>query len=226
MRRSHLLGIPTAFFLFIVLIGMLLLFPILLSEAFRLLGFSVGQTILLFLFTLLGSVVNIPIKKIRTKEKVQTSNVNSFFDLFYPKIEEERRIRETTIAVNLGGAVIPIFISFLLLANNPGLWSQYLIGIGIVSVISYFLSRPVPGVGITLPMFIPPLAAAFVAVLLPGDSTAIAYVGGVIGVLLGADIFNLTNIKKYQSRFLSIGGAGTFDGIFLTGIIAVLLASL
>jgi uncharacterized membrane protein len=32
------------------------------------------------------------------------------------------------------------------------------------------------------------------------------------------------SIARLQAPMLSIGGAGTFDGIFLTGILAVLLA--
>jgi uncharacterized membrane protein len=52
---------------------------------------------------------------------------------------------------------------------------------------------------------------------------ALAYISGVIGVLLGADLLNLRKVTKLGAPMMSIGGAGTFDGIFLTGIISVLL---
>ena len=52
---------------------------------------------------------------------------------------------------------------------------------------------------------------------------ALAYVSGVLGTLIGADLTNLGAIKKIGAPVASIGGAGTFDGVFLSGIIAVLL---
>jgi uncharacterized membrane protein len=52
----------------------------------------------------------------------------------------------------------------------------------------------------------------------------VAYISGTFGVLIGADLLNLKNLTALKAPVVSIGGAGTFDGIFLTGIIAVLLA--
>ncbi len=45
-----------------------------------------------------------------------------------------------------------------------------------------------------------------------------------LGSLIGADLLNLKKIPELGTPIASIGGAGTFDGIFLTGIISVLLA--
>jgi uncharacterized membrane protein len=50
-----------------------------------------------------------------------------------------------------------------------------------------------------------------------------AYVGGVLGTLIGADLLNLGKIRNLGAPIASIGGAGTFDGIFLSGFIALLL---
>ena len=44
-------------------------------------------------------------------------------------------------------------------------------------------------------------------------------------VHLLADLLNLKKISKLGAPIASIGGAGTFDGIFLTGIFAVVLAA-
>jgi uncharacterized membrane protein len=54
----------------------------------------------------------------------------------------------------------------------------------------------------------------------------LAYAGGSLGTLIGADLLNLPRIEELGAPVASIGGAGTFDGIFLAGIIAVLIASL
>jgi len=74
---------------------------------------------------------------------------------------------------------------------------------------------------------LPPIAAALAAlVLAPAHPQTVAYVSGVLGTLIGADLSNLQVIKKLGAPVASIGGAGTFDGVFLSGIIAVLLAAL
>jgi len=91
-------------------------------------------------------------------------------------------------------------------------------------VIVHSLARLVPGVGIAVPMFIPPLAAAAVALILAfRRAPPVAYVAGSMGALIGADIWNLGRIAELGAPIVSIGGAGTFDGVFLTGILAGLL---
>jgi len=52
----------------------------------------------------------------------------------------------------------------------------------------------------------------------------LAYIGGSMGTLLGADLLNLGRVQHLGAPVASIGGAGTFDGIFVTGVLAVLIA--
>jgi uncharacterized membrane protein len=76
-------------------------------------------------------------------------------------------------------------------------------------------------------VFIPPLATAIVAIALSRRYAApLAYVSGSLGTLIGADLMNLGELRTLGAPVASIGGAGTFDGIFVTGLTAVLLASL
>ena len=131
----------------------------------------------------------------------------------------------TVIAVNVGGAIIPTLLSiYLLYVNNA--WVRGLIATAIVAAVMHILATPVPGVGIAVPMFVPPIATAVVAVLLAREhAAALAYISGSLGTLIGADLLNLGAVPGLGAPVASIGGAGTFDGIFLTGIVAVLLAS-
>jgi uncharacterized membrane protein len=95
----------------------------------------------------------------------------------------------------------------------------------IMSGASYALSQPVPGMGIAMPMLVPPLIAALIGLVLGGDTAPqLAYVSGTMGVLIGADLLRFRDISRLGAPIASIGGAGTFDGIFLTGIFAALLA--
>jgi uncharacterized membrane protein len=83
----------------------------------------------------------------------------------------------------------------------------------------------VRGVGIGEPTFIPPLIATAVALLLSRESApALAYISGSLGTLIGVDLLNLRKIQGLGAPIVSIGGAGTFDGILLTAILALLLA--
>ena len=47
---------------------------------------------------------------------------------------------------------------------------------------------------------------------------------GTLGTLIDADLTNLRDADHSAASVESIGGAGTFDGIFLTGLVAVILA--
>ena len=152
----------------------------------------------------------------------------NFFGVAYhiPRVEYGQAV--TTIAVNVGGALIPTAVSIYLLAKaTPNMILLSLAGVAIVAVVTRAVARPVKGIGIVTPAFIPPIAAAVAALILsPAQPQTIAYVAGVLGTLVGADLSNLNVIKKLGAPVASIGGAGTFDGVFLSGIIAVLLAGL
>jgi uncharacterized membrane protein len=99
------------------------------------------------------------------------------------------------------------------------------VGVAIVTMAVHGLTSPIRGVGIAVPVFIPPVIAAAIALLLSRRSApSLAYISGSLGTLIGADLLNLGTIQSLGAPIASIGGAGRFDGIFLTGILAALLA--
>jgi uncharacterized membrane protein len=131
--------------------------------------------------------------------------------------------RSTSIAINLGGAVIPVLMSIFLftLVNMV----DVVIGILIMTVIVHKISKPISGSGIAIHVVLPPLLAAAIALMIsPQDAPLIAYISGTIGCLIGIDILNLKKLPDLGVPAVSIGGKGTFDAIFMTGIISVLLA--
>ena len=177
-----------------------------------------------FLFLCIaGSLINVPLHRIRLENEPEELSTIGFYGMrFHPPPWSNRR--EMVLAVNLGGAILPSCLSLYLLshAENP---IRMMIALAIVTYVVYRLARPVPGVGIATPMFIPPLVAALAALLInPHWVAPTAYVAGTLGTLLGADLLHLDDLKHLNAPVASIGGAGTFDGIFLTGILAVLLA--
>jgi uncharacterized membrane protein len=130
----------------------------------------------------------------------------------------------TVVAVNVGGALVPAGLSLWLLVGR-GLLGKGLVAVAAVTLVTHLLARPVRGLGIAVPVLAPPLAAAAAALLLePAAPAGLAYAAGSLGTLIGADLLNLGKLRALAAPVVSIGGAGTFDGVFLSGIIAVLLA--
>jgi uncharacterized membrane protein len=226
MNELQYLPLALPFFLFLV--GLFLVIVVLiqihvLQYAYTKLGLSSGIALLLLLASLIGSYFNIPLTELPERE-VRSGQVVEFFGMRYvvPVVVDWPR---TVIAVNVGGAVIPVLLSLYLLLKN-WIWSSAGVATLVVTVACYLLAQPVPGIGIAIPALIPPIIAATVALLVARPNVAaVAYISGSLGTLIGADLLNLSKVQGLGAPVVSIGGAGTFDGVFLTGIIAVLLAS-
>jgi len=229
MQSSHLHYLPMSPALFAILLGALAALFLLvqlgvLNYAYRRLGLSAGAAFMLLFASLLGSYVNIPLAQLPA-ERIEAHQAFNFFGERY-SLPVEVDWPGTIVAVNVGGAVVPILLSLYLLAHNR-IWIKGLIGAAIVTAAVHLVARPIPGVGVTVPVFAPPIATAIVALLLSREHAApIAYVAGSLGTLMGADIMNLGEINAIGAPMASIGGAGTFDGVFVTGILAVLLAGM
>ncbi len=224
---------PSNFAVFAILLILLvailaLVFVGVITVALENVGFTPVAILLILIGTFLGSSINIPMFKLKTIVPIiREEHVSSFGVTYHiPKVEYGQSV--TMVAVNVGGALIPTAVSLYLLSRASSSIILYsVIGIAAVAFVTHFIARPVKGVGVVSPAFVPPIVAAIVAIAIShGHPIAVAYVSGVLGTLIGADLTNLNVIKKLGAPMASIGGAGTFDGVFLSGIIAVLLAGL
>ena len=174
--------------------------------------------------SLVGSYVNIPVAYLPA-HRILTADEIRFFGMTYV-VPVVRQTRATMIAVNLGGAVIPVVLSLYLLVKHE-LYVLAAIATACVALVCHLLARPVPGFGIALPIFVPASVTAIIALALTRRRAApLAYISGSCGVLIGADLLNLPSVSALGAPVASIGGAGTFDGIYLTGLLALLYAGL
>lgn len=191
--------------------------------AFERIGIPTQYVISALMASFFGSLINIPVKKIPQQAMTTRKTIN-FFGFRYVIPETQKNY--TTLAVNVGGAVIPVLISAYLLLRT-GLYFQSAIATACLALVDYRMAKPIPGVGIALPFFLSPVLAAIISVAVAGNNAPIvAYISGSVGTLVGADILNLKKIAHLGAPIASIGGAGTFDGVFLSGILAVLLSAL
>lgn len=229
MRLSQLHYLPLSLPFFAVLVGLFVFLLVLLEVralryAYMRLGMSSRSALVLLVASLLGSYFNIPIMELPQRQILAGQEID-FFGMRYvvPVVVDWPR---TVVAVNVGGAVIPCGTSLYLLAKHR-LWLKSAVATACVAAVCYMLARPIPGLGIALPVFVPAIATTAVALLLSREQTApLAYIAGSLGTLIGADLLNLDKLQGLGAPVASIGGAGTFDGIFLTAVLAVLLASL
>ena len=185
------------------------------SFSFQELGLTSETAFLLLFLTLLGSGINIPLT--RYKKRIVRKSFFGFFEFAQKEIEG--------VAINLGGALIPLGISFYLLMRTKDILPIFLALLFMI-IISKTFSKVIPGRGIVLPALIPPIFAALFALIFARHNPApCAYIAGTLGTLIGADILNLHRVRRYPG-LISIGGAGVFDGIFLAGIVAVFLTAI
>ncbi len=190
--------------------------------AYEKMGISRSAAYAILFLSLVGATIHIPIAEFPGQQIRGTKDVQ-YWGVHYlvPVIEQWPA---TVLAVNVGGAIIPTILSIYLIVKNQ-IYGQAAIGVVIVTAVVHFLAEPIPQMGIAVPIFVPPVISAVVAMSLSRDYAApLAYVSGCLGTLVGADLLNLNVLGQLGASIASIGGAGTFDGVFLTGILAVLLA--
>ena len=218
----------TAPFFLILLAALVVLFLLVIFKVLRYaygaMGIAPQYFFLVLLLTLIGSYINVPLLRF-PEAQVLAGQVVIVFGVPYivPVLHE---FPGSILAINIGGAVIPVILSIYLVAKN-GLYRHAAVAVVIVSLVCYLLAYPVPGVGIAIPIIYPPVVSAITALLLSRAHAApLAYVAGSLGTLVGADLLNLPDVAQLGAPVMSIGGAGTFDGIFVTGLLAVLLASI
>ncbi len=198
------------FTLFLALLFALLFFNVV-TISFVKLGLPRWAVFLLFAFCLVGSLINIPVWH-------HLPGTPSIFFFNPPPVHTP------VIAVNVGGCILPSLVALYLIPKAPLLKTA--VTTALITGLAYWLAEPIPGVGIQMPFFAAPLASAVLALILTWGRNAapVAYISGIFGTLIGADLLHLSELGTSYIGIISIGGAGVFDGIFLTGLVAAFLA--
>jgi uncharacterized membrane protein len=219
------IGLPLLGLLILLVVVLAILIQIrVLHSVYRSLGVSSGAAVLLLIGTLVGSTINVPLAQLSGSQVTRHVEIDAFGEAY--ETPEVVDWPGTVIAANVGGALIPAAMSLYLLLRF-GFWGRGVIAVAVVTFVCHMLARPVPGLGVAMPAAVPGIVAGVTGLVLSRRLAApIAYVSGSLGVLIGADLMNLDKLQTMGASVASIGGAGTFDGVFLVGIIAVLIASL
>ncbi|HUK41327.1 MAG TPA: DUF1614 domain-containing protein [Candidatus Acidoferrales bacterium] len=216
----------------IVVVLLLFLLPFFFAQvmliALTKLGLNPYAAFFIIMGIIAGSLINIPVKRFYRDEEILDDSLRMFgFSRLFalPRVVRHH----VTIGVNIGGCVVPsllaVYECFLVARRGPDS-VVVLLAITLANIaVCYRIARPIPRVGLAIPALIPPLVSAGLSLLLiPDFAPPVAFVAGVLGPLIGADLLHLREMVKISPAMASIGGAGTFDGIILSGLIAALLA--
>lgn len=192
-----------------------------------------------FIVSLFGSFVNIPVATLESRVPMVRVREVSAFGVTWQIPSVGLGVTRTHVTINLGGAALPVVVSSYLLGmplmpalSNPV--NEYLAIATVLLIVTVAVNRSanvISGLGIATPAMVPPLVTVLATLLVdyisPIHSPAqVAYIGGTLGTLIGADLLNLHRIRDLGAPVVSMGGAGTFDGVYLTGLVSVLLVVL
>jgi uncharacterized membrane protein len=233
--RFYSAGPLSVFVVILLIVLVIVLIPLLIlgiiGAAFTRLGFSWISALAVVLLMLFGSFINIPVYRIRRDMIRVSQGESTVFDECVPCASGQ--IWDTTVSLNLGGAVIPVAVSLYMLyqaslITETSLFFPVSAGIIIVAIITFVSTRLEACAGIQVPLLIPGLTALLAGLLLGGGTgltaAVTAFVSGVTGVLLGGNIANFTRIKDLEVPEVSFGGAGTFGSIIICCMLPALIA--
>lgn len=186
------------------------------------LGFEPAIGLLFLFLIVVGSTINIPLYRVESK----VGSIDNWLDVYrrqFLGIPFHKIQRTTIVAINVGGGLLPTLLAIYQFNQAR---ATHILGVtAIVTIVSYYAAHIVPGIGIQMNPLLAPLTAAMMTLVFGSiNASAVAFAGGVLGTLIGADLLHLKDIESMSSGVLSIGGAGVFDGIVLCGLFAVLLS--
>jgi uncharacterized membrane protein len=144
-----------------------------------------------------------------------------------PLLGHVGRPGRTRIGLNVGGAIVPLGIALERSSSLPEPGRVPLAAsIATVGLLSFGLARTVPGRGIVLAWPLTGMLGAALGLVFapsPGCSAAFAFVAGLLGPFLGAELPNLPALARLGADRAAIGGGGVFDGLVWSAMLAALL---
>lgn len=216
--------------LFVALVVLLLL-PFVLADAMvsALLGLGLSSRVatLAVVAIFVGSLFNVPVWRRESAQVLEYRPFDFFgIDRLAPRLV--RAGAQQVVALNVGGCIVPSLIVCYELARLAAAGAA-LPAVAVIAInvaVCWRLARPVAGLGILLPALVPGCLAALLAMLFAREhAPAVAFCAGVLGPLVGADVLHVRDLGRRASGLMSIGGAGTFDGIVISGFLAALLSA-
>lgn len=136
---------------------------------------------------------------------------------------------ETSLSVNVGGALVPLGLTFYLLSRadtSRERWRAVAAAVGTalaIRLIGSVSSFDPPQTNIIDPLWLSGIVGGVLGYL-AGRSRRASFVAGTLGVVLADVAYAVQAAATGLRSDVSIGGAGVFDAVVVAGVLAVLLA--
>ena len=182
----------------------------------------------LLAIVLLTSGIEIPVARKRMRKPGYTvESVNLLEEIYSVELErdfsDKLRFFNTAITLNLGGFLIPLAAALYLGIMHPNLASVEICIITIAVI--YIMATFREGIGLVLPGYSGVVPFALSILLAPGDVAAATFTAGVCGILIGlCAALSSINTEQQGSPMISLGGAGSFQAIYMTMVLAALVS--
>src|SRR5579883_3091099 len=103
------------------------------NYAFTLAGLPPELAFLALLASLIGSYINIPVGRLHGGQPHPAMVVSSYGVRY--RLPPRRWNDSTMLAINVGGAVVPVLITIYVLAHQPEIWAPALLATVIVTLV-------------------------------------------------------------------------------------------
>ncbi len=186
---------------------------------------AVGVSLIMMVFL---SRYEVPLFSWRTKNPAPSfGEIEVLEKLFFAPVSNgvsKSRVFETSISLNAGGFILPLILSLYLVTRDFDM--AFLEIAAIMVILTYFLSDFIDNIGVSVPQYIGLFALPLAHILAPENAAVVVFTGGFVGIVLGvfASIISM-NRERQGSAYLCIGGVGSFQAVFVTALLAVVIGS-
>jgi len=139
------------------------------------------------------------------------------------------RTYDTTVTLNIGGLIIPVAFAIWMLSLN--FIFEIALSYLLMTILAYSVAEIREGVGVVLPREVGVFAIPLALLLAPSDASytdvaGLIFVPAVLGIATALLIASAYFPREKGCPFISIGGTGNYEAIFLIAVISLLFATM
>ena len=139
------------------------------------------------------------------------------------------RTYDTKVTLNIGGFIIPVAFAIWILSLNFifEIFLSYLL----MTILAYSVAEIREGVGVVLPREVGVFAIPLALLLAPSDASytdvaGLIFVPAVLGIATALLIASVSFPREKGCAFVSIGGTGNYESVFIIAVISLLVATM
>ncbi|MEM0453609.1 MAG: DUF1614 domain-containing protein [Sulfolobales archaeon] len=194
-------------------------------------GLNTYESVLLaFLITLSSNLLgglNLRVGNIVLSDELRKASVIKLRGNYLVQSLRFKPFKNITVELNLGGALVPLIVSILILTYIVSYYGviPLLITSLLITSATLIINRVsivIKGLGLAVPVLIVSVIVSLLSLIMDiitglckGLSIHYSYLVAYTSVLLGVDLMNINKVSLYDARKLIIGGLKLYDALSL-----------